>query len=296
MYCPGRNATALIWRVLVSSDDISFRTPLKPQHSNPNPNPLAYQLWCIDFLTPPSPLIIPQRLAAFLESLMPLKNWCSIHARWSKSSLKHFIRFCCIFPKFKKRILLHIAFSHVQIAFLKFTSCDNQALVGFIRIPALVVHLKLKSWKFLSHLIRTEFSRVYNNFKCPYEKVWKRIVCTSYETESADNCDIQIIFFLENETREILRHFEMQRNYKIAARRQNVPTSGFCLSNEPWRKIKESVIDRYLDHARELKEVWDMKVTVIPIVGGVFGMVPKGIEIVRRNWESNEDNSKFTIS
>ena len=29
---------------------------------------------CIDFVTPPIPLIIPHRLPAFLESLMPLKN------------------------------------------------------------------------------------------------------------------------------------------------------------------------------------------------------------------------------
>ena len=57
---------------------------------------LANQLWCTDFLTRPTPLIIPHKLPAFLESLMPLKNWCSIHARWSKSSLKHSIRFCGI--------------------------------------------------------------------------------------------------------------------------------------------------------------------------------------------------------
>ena len=42
---------------------------------------LANQLWCSDFHTPPIPLIIPHRLPAFLESLIPLKNWCSIHAR-----------------------------------------------------------------------------------------------------------------------------------------------------------------------------------------------------------------------
>ena len=34
---------------------------------------------------------------------------------------------------------------HVQIAFLKFASCDNQALVGCIQIPAVAVDLKLKS-------------------------------------------------------------------------------------------------------------------------------------------------------
>ena len=75
----------------------SIWTPLKLQHSNPNPNPLANQLWCSDFLTPPRPLIIPHRLPAFLESLMPLKNRCLIHARLFKSSLKPSIRFCGIF-------------------------------------------------------------------------------------------------------------------------------------------------------------------------------------------------------
>ena len=53
MHCPGGNVTEPIWRVLASSLGISSWTPLKPQHSNPNP--LANQLWCIDFLTPPTP-------------------------------------------------------------------------------------------------------------------------------------------------------------------------------------------------------------------------------------------------
>ena len=106
--CPAGNATDPIWRVLASSDEISSWTPLKTwvritQHSNPNsnPNPLGNQLWSVDFLTPPTPLIIPHRLPAFLESLMQLKNWRSINARWSNSILKHSIRFCGIFSKFK---------------------------------------------------------------------------------------------------------------------------------------------------------------------------------------------------
>ena len=40
---------------------------------------LANQFWCSHLLTPPTPLFIPHRLPAFLESLLPLKNWCSIH-------------------------------------------------------------------------------------------------------------------------------------------------------------------------------------------------------------------------
>ena len=113
VHCPGGNATDPIWRVLASSDGISCWTPLKPQHSNSNPNRLANQLWCSDFLTPPTPLIIPHRLPTFLESLMPLKNWCSIHARCSK-------------------ILLHIVLLSLFIAFLKFNIYDSQALVGCI--------------------------------------------------------------------------------------------------------------------------------------------------------------------
>ena len=48
----------------------------------------------------------------------------------------------------ENRILLHIIVlksPHVQIAFLKFTSCDNQALLGCIPIAAVAVHLNVKS-------------------------------------------------------------------------------------------------------------------------------------------------------
>ena len=35
--------------------------------------------------------------------------------------------------------------------------------------------------------------------------------------------------------------------------------------------------DKYLDLARELKKLWNMKVTIIPIVIGPFGTVTKGL-------------------
>ena len=85
------NATYPIWRVLASTLGISSWTPLKPQHSNPKPNP-----WPINSGVLTS-LLLPHRLHAFFESLMLLKKWCSIYARWFKSSLKHSIRFCGIF-------------------------------------------------------------------------------------------------------------------------------------------------------------------------------------------------------
>ena len=105
MHCPRGNATDPIWRVLASSLGISSWTPLKLQHCNLNPNRLANQLWCIDFLTPPTALIILHRLRTVLECLIPLKKWCSIHVRCSKSSLKHSIRFVAFFPSLKQNFI-----------------------------------------------------------------------------------------------------------------------------------------------------------------------------------------------
>ena len=70
---------------------------------------LANQFWCSDLLNHLTPFIVPHRLYAFLESLMPLKNSCSIHTRCSKSSLKHSIRFCGIFPSLKQNSIVYIS-------------------------------------------------------------------------------------------------------------------------------------------------------------------------------------------
>ena len=43
-------------------------------------------------------------------------------------------------------------------------------------------------------------------------------------------------------------------------------------------KLKEcEKRDKYIDLARELKKLWNMKVTIIPIVTGAFGTVTKGL-------------------
>ena len=174
MHFPGENATDPIWRVLASSQGISSWTPLKPQHSNPNPHPLANQLWCIDFLTPPTLFIIPHRLLAFLESLMPLKNWCSIHARCSKGSLKHSIRFCGIFSKFKTEFY-YISSSRPDCIF----EIHQLWQSGFSRVysncccscsfEAEILKIGQPSYKMYSNNILST-TIVYDNFKCPYEK------------------------------------------------------------------------------------------------------------------------------
>ena len=148
VHCPGGNATDPIWRVMASSDGISCWTPLKSQYSNSNP--LANQMWCIDFLTPATP---------HHPSQTPCLPWISYATQKlmldsCKMVEKQSEAFHTFLSHFPNRILLHIVLLKCQIAFLKFTSCDNQALVGCIPIAAVAVHLNLKSYKLASHLIR----------------------------------------------------------------------------------------------------------------------------------------------
>ena len=49
------------------------------------------------------------------------------------------------FFQIKNTILFHIVLLKCQIAFLKFTSSDNQASVGCIPIPVVAVYLNVKS-------------------------------------------------------------------------------------------------------------------------------------------------------
>ena len=50
----------------------------------------------------------------------------------------------------------------------------------------------------------------------------------------------------------------------------------FAVSADHRIKLKEcKKKDKYLDFARELKKVWNMKVTIVPIVIGAFGAITK---------------------
>ena len=57
-------------------------------------------------------------------------------------------------------------------------------------------------------------------------------------------------------------------------------------------KIKEiKKVDKYFDLAGELKQkktLWNMRVTVIPIVVGALGTILKGLEKEKRDWKWEE--------
>ena len=197
MYYPGGNATDPIWRVLASSDRISSWTPLKPQHSKPNPNPLANQLWFSDFLTPPTPLIILTDSLPSLNLLCHSKtDSCKMLQRQSEAfhtflwhfftSLKqHFIAYRsskvsdCIF---KIHQLWQSSFSRV------YSNCCCSC-----SFEAEIIKSGQSSHNMYSNNIVNFQELMIILYACT-KKVWKLIVCTSY-TAVVDNMEICFLWY-----------------------------------------------------------------------------------------------------
>ena len=92
----------------------------------------------------------------------------------------------------------------------------------------------------------------------------------------------------ENDTHKLLWDFDIQTDPLISARRPDLiiinkkkrtcKIVDFTVPVDYRIKLKESEKkEKYLNLARELKKLWNMKVTIIPIVIGAFGTVTKGL-------------------
>ena len=97
---------------------------------------------------------------------------------------------------------------------------------------------------------------------------------------------------LENDTHKLLWDFDIHTDHLISARRpdliiiiinkkkkkKNCKIVDFAVPADHRIKLKEcEKKDKYLDLARELKKLWNMRVTIIPIVIGTFGTVTNGL-------------------
>ena len=100
---------------------------------------------------------------------------------------------------------------------------------------------------------------------------------------------------LENDTHKLLWDFNIQTDHLILARRPDL----IIINKKKKKKKKEKRIckivdfvvpanhrinlkewekkDKYLDLARELKKLWNMKVTIVSIVNCAFGTITKGL-------------------
>ena len=93
---------------------------------------------------------------------------------------------------------------------------------------------------------------------------------------------------LENNTHKLLWDYDIHTDHLISARRPDLiiikqkkgtcKIVDFAVTADQRIKLKErEKKDKYLDLARELKKLWNMKVTIILIVIGAFGIETKGL-------------------
>ena len=92
----------------------------------------------------------------------------------------------------------------------------------------------------------------------------------------------------ENDTDKVLWDFNIQTDHLIPARKPDLiiinKKKGTCkifdfgIPVDHRINLKEcEKKDKYLDLARELKKLWNMKVTIVPIVIGALGTITKGL-------------------
>ena len=95
---------------------------------------------------------------------------------------------------------------------------------------------------------------------------------------------------LENVTHKLQWDFDIETDHLISARRPDLiiinqtKKERICKivdfavpADHRIKLIKSKKKDKYLDLGRELKKLWNMKVTSEPIVIGAFGTVTKGL-------------------
>ena len=93
---------------------------------------------------------------------------------------------------------------------------------------------------------------------------------------------------LENDTHKLLWDFNIQTDHLIPARTPDLIITNkkksickivdFAVPADHRINLKEcEKKDKYFDLARELKKLWNMKVTVVPIVIGALGTITTGL-------------------
>ncbi len=114
---------------------------------------------------------------------------------------------------------------------------------------------------------------VYRKFQCDHTNKW-------YMHNPAP--------VLENDTHKLLWDFNIQTDHLIPARRPDLIIINKKQKKKRTCKIVDSADhrinlkecekkDKYLDLARELKKLWNMKVTIVPIVIGALVTITKGL-------------------
>ena len=106
-----------------------------------------------------------------------------------------------------------------------------------------------------------------------------------------------------NNNDKLLWDFDIHTDHLISDRRPDLTIKNkkrtckiyFTVPADHRIKLKEcEKKDKYLDLARELKKLWNMQVTIIPIEIGAFGTVTKGL--LKGSWRTNGDHPNYSIT
>ena len=117
-------------------------------------------------------------------------------------------------------------------------------------------------------------------------------MCKKFQFDHANKWDMHNpALVLEKDTHKLLWDFNIQTDHLILARRPDLiiinnnkkkkricQIVDFAVPADHRINLKEcEKKDEYLDLARELKKLLNMKVTIMPIVIGAFGTITKGL-------------------
>ena len=131
---------------------------------------------------------IPHRLPAFLESLIPLKNWCPIHSRWSKAVWSIPYVSVAFFPSLKQNFIAYLSskvssrsdctFEIHQLWQSGFSRVYTNCYCSCSFEPEIIRIGQSSHKMYINKILNFQDSTTI--FNAHTKKVWKLIVCTSY--------------------------------------------------------------------------------------------------------------------
>ena len=143
-----------------------------------------------------------------------------------------------------------------------------------------------------NHIIRECSKLAQKEYKARHDWVGKVIhweMCRKFQFDHTNKWFVHNPApVLENDTHKLLWDFNIQTDHLIPTRRPDhiiinnnkkiCKIVVFAVPADRRINLKESEKkDKYLDLARELKKLWNMKVTIVPIVIGALGTITKGL-------------------
>ena len=142
----------------------------------------------------------------------------------------------------------------------------------------------------INHIISECSKLAQKRYKARHDWVGKVIhweMCKKFKFDHANKWFMHNpVPVLENDTHKLLWDFDIETDHLISTKRPDLYQQkkkickivDFTIPAEHRIKLKESEKrDMYIDLARILKKLWNMKVTIIPIVINAFGTVIKDL-------------------